>query len=830
MILIDNADQLLAPDRSALVDLVANPPCDNLLVALSASTAAGAGAFSVAGAWVPPGDGRIRARNIEIKLTPLTTGEVIALAESRFGIGGVATRFAKSVVFLTAGLMHYVDAILDRVAEIEESERQLVLSGSEFIEHILVYGPPLRRPVLGDVFDQSAGQDTLLVLRGLGAWMGPTPIRHLATLLELDPKIVERQIAAAQDRGIVAPKRSGEEEISFTFTVPLARLEVVRDTPELVRRHLHARVAAIKEDFGGGTDPAIMAQHYLIGHVDLTPDRLSLITQAAQMLTRRSRYARAQRILREALAQLRGARNHDELPVEALVLFAETLSRSGEPDEAEHILLERDDSDRPQSAESVIRRARDHVARGQDATATSLLEAELASENLEPAERLQVMVDLGRLMVGQGRLDEGEQLSAIAYAEAIALGEISAAVEAEITAHIRFLYDALPRRALDHGRRSLVLAHRHVDEGLQARALSAIGNALTDSVGLLRAFRWLERARERAEAAEDFATLSWTTQLLAVNCLERGDWTAAERLISHVTHIDEVLHRSRSLRLSAALQHWLQALRGNPPGFSPLADSLAASPAPGRAEAIVLQAACEGWLLTGHASRASVRATEVIQSLETQPGNRRQLITYALPAQAMVAFELRDADTLSSTESRLRALSGVVGQEHGLVLPELNLTKAMLHAARNEWELVPSLSLRAVSTFKHLGYRRRATVAQQLTGDAYREIGETELAHLHLTEAFTAFRSMGAIPRMDAVRRSLHLLGRRAPRYQVRPGELTARQWQVAIHAAGGKSDREIAAILGIRYRTVTTHISNILHALQLTTRSDLSDRISGAN
>ena len=829
VILVDNASDLLPPDRSALVDLVLNPPCGNLMVAIAVPEAAGrAGPFSGIGSWPTPSAGyRARARCMEVALNLMTTDEVIGLAESRFGIGTTASRFAESAVYLSAGLMSHVETILDRVASLGESERQLVLSGSEFIEHALISGPPFRR-VLGGTFDEGSDPVALIVARGLAAWMGPAPIRHLATLLELDPKVIERHLAAAQDRRFVTPKSEGGE-INFRFTIPLARMEVVRDTPELIRRHLHARVAAIKEDSGWPTNAAAMAHHYLVGHVDLTRDRLALVTQAAQMLTRRSRYTRAQRILREALAQLHETRLHDELPVEARALLAETLSRSGEPDEAARILVRDDPAELP-SAESVIRRARDHVARGQDAIAIGLLEAELASEDLEAIERLQVIVDLGRLMVGQGRLDEGEHLSTVAYAEATALGEVPAAVEAEITLHVRFLYDGLPRRALDHGRRSLTLAHRHSDKGLQARTLSAIGNALTDSVGLIRAFKWLQRARERAETAEDFATLSWTTQLLAVNCVERGDWTAAEQLTSNAAYIDDVLHRSRSLRLSSALQHWLQSLRGHPVEFLPLPDNLDLDHATDRAEVIVFQAMCERWLLTDHASRALVGATEMIHALEAKPGNRRQLITYALPAQAMIAFELQDSDTLASAGSRLGMLLQDVGHEHGLVLPESCLTKAMLHAVRDEWALVPPASLQAAIAFEQLGYRRRAAAALQLTGNAYREIGETELAHRYLAEAFTAFRDMGATPRMDAIRRSFHLLGRRAPRDQIRPGELTARQWQIAIHAADGKSDREIAAILGIRYRTVTTHISNILHALRMSTRSDLSDWISGTS
>lgn len=818
MVIVDHADVLSAPDRSALVDLALNPPCANLLITIAFDSAAARTAGGTEGRWASLDDARIRARRIEVELTPLTGDEVTALAESRFGIGAVATRFGESVARACGGLMERVNALLEMVATLDDEEQRLVLSGSELIEPTVVWGPPLRYLALTPAIEDP---ETLRIARALAAWITPATVTQIAGVLEMEPQAVEQGLAWLEDRGIVtAGGRDRRSE--FEFAIPLTRLQILRETPELIRRQLHARIASIKEDLPHPTDTITLAQHYIAGRVAMTRGRLLLVNAAAESLTSRSRYARAQRLLSDAVSRFREEHPDEDVPREVLTLLAETLSRSGAWDEAER-LLAADPSD-TRSGEPTIRRARDLVAQGRDNEASDLLAGELASETLAPQDRLAVMLDLARLFLQGGRLRECEELSAQASTEALAQGDTRAAVENELTLHARFLNDGLPRTALEYARRALVLAHGDTDERLQARALSGVGNALTDSVGLHRAFRWLQRARERAEAAEDFATLSWTTQLLAVNSIERGDWAAADHLTSAAARIDSVLHRSRSLLMSTAIRNWLQALAGERPESLEYPEMTDFARGAGRTETFALQAACEGWLLAGEPDRAREPTSRLVSALEARPGNRRQLVGYALPAQAAVAFELQDPDLLLTTVARLRGLLADVAGEHALVRPQLNLAEAMLHYVREEWTPASDRARLACEEFERYGYRLRAAVARQLAGDACREAGDVDRSYRLLTEAFTAYRMMRATPRMDAVRESLHLLGRRAPRDQVRSRGLTSRQWEIAALVAQGKSDREVAASLGIRHRTVTTHMSNILRALQLRTRRELGE------
>jgi non-specific serine/threonine protein kinase len=52
---------------------------------------------------------------------------------------------------------------------------------------------------------------------------------------------------------------------------------------------------------------------------------------------------------------------------------------------------------------------------------------------------------------------------------------------------------------------------------------------------------------------------------------------------------------------------------------------------------------------------------------------------------------------------------------------------------------------------------------------------------------------------------------------------LTQREQQVALLVAHGQTNRQIAADLGMANRTVDTHVSNVLHKLGLTSRSDVA-------
>ena len=103
---------------------------------------------------------------------------------------------------------------------------------------------------------------------------------------------------------------------------------------------------------------------------------------------------------------------------------------------------------------------------------------------------------------------------------------------------------------------------------------------------------------------------------------------------------------------------------------------------------------------------------------------------------------------------------------------------------------------------------------RELTGLAYRRLGDEEGAQLEFEAAAEIFERLGARP--DAARLASLIT---PPSPEVR-GPLTGREVEVLRLIAAGKTNRAIATELAISEKTVARHVSNILTKLDLPSRS----------
>jgi len=97
--------------------------------------------------------------------------------------------------------------------------------------------------------------------------------------------------------------------------------------------------------------------------------------------------------------------------------------------------------------------------------------------------------------------------------------------------------------------------------------------------------------------------------------------------------------------------------------------------------------------------------------------------------------------------------------------------------------------------------------------DACQSLGDEDAAALELAAAREVFDQLGAVPDRDLVDRRLG-----AP--PEAPGGLSPRELEVVAHVAQGRSNRDIAAALGISERTVDRHVSNIYTKLGVSSRA----------
>jgi ATP/maltotriose-dependent transcriptional regulator MalT len=123
-----------------------------------------------------------------------------------------------------------------------------------------------------------------------------------------------------------------------------------------------------------------------------------------------------------------------------------------------------------------------------------------------------------------------------------------------------------------------------------------------------------------------------------------------------------------------------------------------------------------------------------------------------------------------------------------------------------------------------------AALSRMIAGRALAETGEKGHAVAELQRAAAALDACGAWRYRQSAERELGKLGQR-PHRRTRPGKtngagiesLTGRELQVARLVVDRKTNPQIAAELFLSQKTVETHLRNIFHKMDVTTRADLA-------
>jgi ATP/maltotriose-dependent transcriptional regulator MalT len=123
-----------------------------------------------------------------------------------------------------------------------------------------------------------------------------------------------------------------------------------------------------------------------------------------------------------------------------------------------------------------------------------------------------------------------------------------------------------------------------------------------------------------------------------------------------------------------------------------------------------------------------------------------------------------------------------------------------------------------------------AALSRTIAGRALAETGETDRAVAELQRAAAALDACGARRYRHGAERELGKLGHR-PHRRTRPGKanetgiqaLTGRELQVAQLVVDRKTNPQIAAELFLSQKTVETHLRNIFHKMDVTTRTALA-------
>ena len=317
-----------------------------------------------------------------------------------------------------------------------------------------------------------------------------------------------------------------------------------------------------------------------------------------------------------------------------------------------------------------------------------------------------------------------------------------------------------------------------------------------------RAQRWTEELSHWCEQYPDLVAFRGHCQLHRAEALTlRGSWPDA------LSEVDRALeHHARPAgQLAVGAAHYQQGelhrLRGEveqAEAAYQAARRRGRQPQPGLSLLRLAQ---------GHVAEAEAAIHRALAEAD-DPTTRSRL----LPAAAEILVATHDldgavevCDELEATAAsfRSRMLKTVVAHSRGMV-----------QLAANEPEGALPLLRQALEEWHALDVPYQAARVHVLVGRASRVLGDEEGARSEWAAARETFADLGAQPDLEQV---VALLAEGADRDL---HGLSARQLEVLMHVAAGRSNREIADALVISHRTVERHLSDIFTKLDVSSRA----------
>jgi DNA-binding CsgD family transcriptional regulator/tetratricopeptide (TPR) repeat protein len=207
--------------------------------------------------------------------------------------------------------------------------------------------------------------------------------------------------------------------------------------------------------------------------------------------------------------------------------------------------------------------------------------------------------------------------------------------------------------------------------------------------------------------------------------------------------------------------------------------------------------------------------------------------TYRLvPLTAEAAMYLRDMPRVERLLERMRADSKRLGHLLGLVW--VTAGDGLIARLREDYASAAKHLRSAVDELEKVPWIHDAARLRRWLADVLIHLGNRDEGLLELRRSYDVCAALGAKIEVGHARLMMKRLGIRPPSRTVttsRSGKarLTNREMDIARMVVARKSNKEIAAALGIAARTVTTHVANIFTKIGVSSRGELADRMRDA-
>ncbi|TAJ16498.1 MAG: ATP-binding protein, partial [Dehalococcoidia bacterium] len=658
LVVLDAADRFPVADLEFAESILRQPPARRMFVL--ATTRSGPGERNSAAREFLRTLSSSGAETLTLK--DLNEADVAAILESWFPDENLSPEFTAAAYDLTGGNAYYLACVRDRVLQMTPSTRWEVLQGRALLSDL---DPLSAIEALLPSTLEGLDRRRLAALRAIALRGSATSLGDVVHITGMPPAEVHRAVERLEEVALIEGTEPSGDPV-FAVTDPAVRAAVVRHTPLLTRRTMHARAAdALARRLALATaaappasDLAALATHARRGAVVLDDVTARLVVAHAERLLERGRTLSARYVLEYALASLE-AGHAPTLKAHVVALLSRACARLGDHETADRLLEGLRSTTTEPLPYPVIaaRRLRRLVDAGDDRAAYALFQEHIeADHGIDARQRAQQFADASLAAFNLGRLPDAARLADEAVALAQSLGD----PELESVLRVRLISMALrrgePAAALDHARAAYSVARRSGSEKALARVAAGIGDALGDLGALGRARRWFTRAHRHARIAGDLAATSTILRMQSRRQFEQGEWTKAVETVRAGVAVDEQAHRSRSGQLHGAFARLVEtalgisapAVIGEPsihvaPGEPP--SELAIG------EALALATAYEG---TGRHQESLDLLLALAEACAGHPNSVRALLTDVLPAVANAAARLKDAPALKEVLDALQ--------------------------------------------------------------------------------------------------------------------------------------------------------------------------------
>ena len=323
------------------------------------------------------------------------------------------------------------------------------------------------------------------------------------------------------------------------------------------------------------------------------------------------------------------------------------------------------------------------------------------------------------------------------------------------------------------------------------------------------------RARESAPGLVPEAL-----RLVAHSTLATGRWNAASTAASEGIELARALGQrmvhcalAAMLAAIAGARGQAAACRGHAEEAIRLADELELGVYRLRAErALALLALGAGRL------EEAIDALTRIQLAVVASGNREFFIS---PAPDLIEALVR-ADRAPAAEPALRGLEAIASPEPGEAAI-VGRCRGLL--AGDDFDAIFEQAIADHITWDNPFERARTELC---FGERLRRARRRREAREHLRSAAARFEQLSAEPWAARAATELRATGETVRRRDpTADEELTPQELQIAIHAADGRSNREIGAALFLSPRTVEFHLTRVYRKLNIHSRAELIRRFS---